>query len=154
MNTGARLLPGTDAIVEDLVVACALAHKVFIARDNLSLLPYLEHAIAERSGRAVVERLLAMAVKLRFLDDQLSILDRDRRLPFIGSYVGDGVERAERVSVREALNKLIHHDRMDVRVEERGAIVLESLKPDPSSERAIAPGRHQGKRVIIDVDGT
>ncbi len=43
---------------------------------------------------------------------------------------------------------------MEVSIEERGAIVVETPEPVPPLEREIAPGVRRGKRVIIRVNGS
>jgi len=147
-------LPGRDGIIDDLLIVCALAQGAFVTPENFSALPYLQHLLQDRSSEALIERLLAMAIKTRFLDDQTGLLkEKDRRQILIGKYFEGGVEKDDEICIRLALNKLVHHDKIAVRVEEWGAIVVGMRDPQPPGTKLILAGPHKGKRVIVSVEG-
>jgi hypothetical protein len=148
-------LPGRDGIIDDLLIVCALAQGAFVTPENFSAVPYLQHLLRDRSSEALIERLLAMAIKTRFLDDQTGLLkEKDRRQILIGKYFDGGVEKNEEICIRLALNKLVHHDKIAVRVENWGAIVVGHKDEQAPGMKLIPPGPHRGKRVIVSVEGS
>jgi hypothetical protein len=149
-----NFLPGRDRIADELLLVCALAQSAFVTPQNFSALPYLEHLIRDRSRQALVEGLLSIAIKLRFLDDQTDLLkQKDRRQKLIGKYTEDGLEKTDDICVRLALNKLVHHDSIKVRVDDWSGIVVSRDDEEPTDMKLIPPGRHKGRRVIVSVEG-
>lgn len=146
-------LPSRDGIIDELLVVSALAQNAFVTPHNFTALPYLQHLINDRSKQAIIERLLAIAIKTRFLDDRTKLLDRDRRLNLIGRYTEDKAECADKISIRTALNKLVHHDKIEIVVASWSAIVV-ATENSPENTKLIQPGPHRGKRVIISLEGT
>lgn len=150
-----NFLPGHDGIADELLLICSLALGAFVTPQNFSALPYLEHLIRRRASQSLTERLLSVAIKTRFLDDQTDLLkQRDRRQILIGKYTEDGLERNADICIRLALNKLVHHDHIAVRVEDWGCIVMPSAAPKPTSTKLTPVGLHNGKRVIVELDGS
>lgn len=148
------ILPGREGIAEDILLVCALAQAAFVTGANYTALPYLEHLVHSRASQSLIERLLSIAIRTRFLDDRTELLKlRDRRQVLIGRYTEGEVERAGEVCIRLALNKLVHHDKISVTVEDFSCIVLASIEPEPSDMKLISVGPHKGKRVIVSVEG-
>jgi hypothetical protein len=147
-------LPGRDGVVEDILLVCSLAQTAFVARTNYTTLPYLEHLVNERASQKLIEQLLSIAIRTRFLDDQTKLLKRkDRRQPLIGRYTEGGIEKASEVCIRHALNKLVHHDTISVSVEDVRIIAVATIDSGPSSTKLIPAGQHKGQRVIVTVGG-
>lgn len=147
-------LPGHDGIIDELLVVCALAQTVFVTPQNFTALPYLEHLVHDRSKRAIIERLLSVAIKTRFLDDQTKLLkQKDRRNILIGKYTEDGIEKSGEICIRAALNKLVHHDKIEVEVKNWRCIAVETVDIAPQGTKSIPTGSHEGKRVIVSVEG-
>ena len=147
-------LPGRDGIVEDILLVCALSQATFVTRENYTALPYLEHLFQERASQVLIERILSIAIRTRFLDDQAELLkQKDRRQRLIGHYTEDGIEKASEVCIRHALNKLVHHDTIAVTVDDVTIIAMGTTDPEPPDMRLIKPGLHERKRVIVTVEG-
>ncbi|WP_141104353.1 hypothetical protein [Noviherbaspirillum denitrificans] len=148
------LLPGREGIAEDILLVCALAQAAFVTGANYTALPYLEHLVHDRASQSLIERLLSIAIRTRFLDDRTKLLKlKDRRQILIGRYTEDGVEKASEVCIRLALNKLVHHNSISVAVEDFSCIVVVPIEPYPSDMKLIPAGPHKGKRVIVSVEG-
>ena len=148
------ILPGHEGISEDILLVCALAQGAFVTGENYTALPYLEHLVHGRASQSLIERLLSIAIRTRFLDDRTELLKlKDRRQILIGRYTEGGVEKDSEVCIRLALNKLVHHDKISVTVEDFSCIVVAQIEPEPSDMKLIAAGRHKGKRVIVSVEG-
>jgi hypothetical protein len=147
-------LPGREGIVEEALVICALAQATFISPGNFSTLPNVQHLVANRAREALVENLLSVAIKTRFLDDQTGLLKaKDRRLLTIGRYFENGVANDKDICIRHALNKLVHYESIQVSVSPRTSVVTPTAATTPASVRLIAPGVHHTESVIVTVEG-
>lgn len=150
-----KYLPGHDGITEDVLLVAALAQVSLLSLENFTTLPYLQHLIKGRSDQALIEKILAMSIKLRFLDDRTDLLRvHDRKSILIGKYFEDDVHIDAGLGIRAALNKLVHHMKISVTVEQRNTTVLKLInKTHPTDEKVIPHGHHSGMRVKISVEG-
>lgn len=122
------MLPGHDLIAQECLEVSAIAQARYVSKGNFTTAPYLLAELDSRGGQLLIEKLLSLAIKVRFLDDRMGLLRRfGRDLLTIGRYYNDGVLDDDGVTIREALNKLIHHDSIEVHIEEvtaRGYFVV------------------------------
>ncbi|MGH8061515.1 MAG: hypothetical protein ACREO7_05820 [Pseudoxanthomonas sp.] len=147
------LLPGRETISQECLEICALAQARFVSPDNFTTLPYLQNSIEAQAEQLLIEKLLAAAIKTRFLDDKTSILKaKDRRLLTIGRYFENGVPNDQVICIRHALNKLVHHQSISIAVVPSTVNVFSAPIPTPESRR-IPVGTHDRESVIVSVDG-
>jgi hypothetical protein len=148
------LLPGRDSIIQEAIEICSMAQAAFVSPSNFTTLPYLQHAIEESAGRVLIEKLLNLAIKARFLDDQTGILkEKDRRLLSIGRYYESGTPKDDAICIRLALNKLVHHKTIFVSNDSHQCIIFPVASSAPSENRKIPEGIHRRDRMLITVEG-
>lgn len=149
-------LPSHDNIVEEILVVAALAQTSLVSKKNFSALPYLDNLIAVKSSQVLIEKLLAIAIKTRFLDDKNQLLKiKARGQILIGKYFICGARSEDILSIRECLNKLVHYKTIEVKVQPWKTTVLIPIEVEPNLEniKLIAGGHHKGQRVIITIEG-
>lgn len=148
-------LPGKETICNEILVVCALAQTAFVSKHNFSALPHLSLLFENRSKQAVIESLLSIAIKTRFLDDQINLLRaNERKNPLIGRYFEDGVEQPQSVSIRYALNKLVHHKTIALAIKPWTCFVVDvDPTPHAGGPHIVELGSHSGERVTITVSG-
>jgi hypothetical protein len=131
-----------------------LAQTSFLSQTNFSTLPYLEAAVASDAERLLIEKLLSVSVRVRFLDDRTQVLLRnDRKSQNIGYYSERAGVRAGKIDIRQALNKILHHDSLLLTVDERLISVFPS--PTPTLEPKLIPlGNHKRYIVYLLVHGS
>lgn len=149
--------PGREGVVDDVLHVAALAQAAFVSPSNFVTLPYVRDLLGEAANRALIERVLTMSVKLRFLDDRAGrrLLTQDQaRLYLVGKLsVGDDQEDKP-LKLREALNKLIHHEHIEAATEDRRSFVIPFSDPPPERELKTIPiGQHISSRVVIRAHG-
>jgi len=99
-------LPGSDRIIEETIELFGIANTLFVSKksqEHLYTRPYLAKGLEENGRRLLIEKLLSVAIKLRFLDDQSKLLgvhDRSNA----GILIIKGEEK--QVGLREAMNKI------------------------------------------------
>ena len=112
-----QYLPSHENILEEILVVAALAQTSLVSKGNFSALPYLESLNSSKSSQLLIEKLLGIAIKARFLDDKTQLLKtRARSQILIGKYFVDGTRSAESLPLRECLNKIVHYETIDVDV--------------------------------------
>lgn len=147
-------MPGEESITEDVLLVAALAQASLVSVQNFAAVPYLQHIIVERSDQVLIEKLLAMSIKLRFLDDRTSLLKlHDRNLLTLGKYFEDELRTLDGICIRMALNKLVHHQTIRVYVEDWGAIIVDAGSSPLPGAKLIPLGPISSKRVTICVEG-
>ncbi|SCZ62906.1 hypothetical protein [Thiohalomonas denitrificans] len=98
----------------------------------------------------LLEKLLGLAIKARFLDDQTGILKQhDRRLLAIGKYYENGVLKHEAISIRLVLNKLIYNTTISVGTDARTCVVFPSEPSGPHEPRAAATDQIEAKKLYM-----
>jgi hypothetical protein len=147
-------LPGEEGIVEDCINVFAIAHTYYvsaISQKNFVPFQYLRKNIEENADRILIEKLLGLAAKVRFLDDRTEVVKKhDRKLRTIGIHYIDGKETDD-VGIRTALNKLIHHQRISIETEEKSILVVGGGKD--TGDLKIPEGGYKEKHVIIKIKG-
>ena len=148
-------LPGKETISNEIMIVCALAQTAFVSRRNFSALPHLGLLFENRSKQVVIESLLSIAIKTRFLDDQTNLLRaNERENPLIGRYFEDGIEQPQVVSIRYALNKLVHHKTIALAIKPWSCFVVDVRSvPLELGPHIVELGSHSGERVTITVSG-
>lgn len=155
-NFGVALnyMPGQESITEDVLLVAALAQASLVSVQNFAAVPYLQHIIVERSDEVLIEKLLAMSIKLRFLDDRTNLLElHDRNLLTLGKYFEDDLRTLDGICIRMALNKLVHHQTIRVYVEDWGAFIVDAGSSPFPGAKLIPLGPISSKRVTICVEG-
>ncbi|WP_303907371.1 hypothetical protein [Thiohalomonas denitrificans] len=148
-----KLLPGRESIVQEAIETCSLAQMAFASLGNLTTVPYLRHEVMEASARMLLEKLLSLAIKARFLDDQTGILkDYDRRLLTIGKYYENGALKDDEISIRLVLNKLIHNRTISVGTDALTCVIFPADASAPPESRKIPNGTHHRDLVIVTVE--
>lgn len=150
------MLPGHDLIAQECLEVSAIAQARYVSKGNFTTAPYLLAELDSRGGQLLIEKLLSLAIKVRFLDDRMGLLRRfGRDLLTIGRYYNDGVLDDDGVTIREALNKLIHHDSIEVHIEEVTAHVvgISSLPAEPAELYKIPLGSYDKQNVLVTVCG-
>ena len=146
-------LPSHANILQECLEVCALAQARYVSPDNFNTLPYLKHVLESQADVRLVESLLALAVKARFLDDRESILRAgDRRLRAIGRYYENGTAKDSAVCIREALNKLVHHQSLQISTDTVSCWVV-GAEGSAGERRLLQEGAHHTQRVIVTVEG-
>lgn len=147
-------LPGEEGIVEDCIVVFAIAHTYYVSalsRSYFVPFQYVRKNTEQNADRILIEKLLALAAKIRFLDDRNEVVKRfDRKLHAIGKHCIDGKE-VDDVCIRTALNKLIHHRSISVGTEDKSVIVIGGGKD--TGDLKIPEGSYKERHVIISVEG-
>ena len=72
-----NFFPGSDRILEETVELFGLANALFVSKESqgyLSTCPYLAKGLEENGRRLIIEKLLSITIKLRFLDDKRKLL--------------------------------------------------------------------------------
>jgi hypothetical protein len=152
-------LPAAQGIIEDCLFVFALANTNYVSavsKNKLHVFQYVRNDINENADRLLIERLLALAVKVRFLDDQSGILRvHDRKTPAIGRFTVEGNDSSDELSIRLALNKLIHHRAIGVTTEDRNVWVIPSVIPGgmETGELLIPEGNYTDSHVDIKIEG-
>jgi hypothetical protein len=148
-------LPAAQGIIEDCLFVFAVAHTYYvsaISKHKLQFFQYVRKDIAENADRLLIERLLTLAAKVRFLDDQSGILRTyDRKLRTIGKFTVGGKDASDELSIRLALNKVIHHRQISVTTEDRGVFVGRSHKE--TGDLKIPLGQHTESHVVVKTEG-
>ncbi len=150
-----QILPGTERIIEESLELISLANTFFVSSQGLGKIaphPYIDEALSGRSERLIIEKLLAVAIKVRFLDEKTQILkSRDRAIPSAGKVESAGGEIG--VGLREALNKIIHHEEIELSSVESNTTVVPSTHPASSDELLIIPGQYRLYQIQIVAKG-
>ena len=151
-------LPGEQRIEEECVEAFALAHTTYVSfkdKNQFATLPYIREKLDSHHAQLLIEKLLSIAVKVRFLDDQSGILKKyDRELASLGVvHVQDGEE--EPIGIRVSLNKLIHHTTISVRSFDVFSVVVSvpGTRANPS-ELQIPTGQYSEHPFYVEAEGT
>jgi hypothetical protein len=149
-----QYLPGHENILEEILVVAALAQTSLVSKGNFSALPYLDSLNSNKSSQLLIEKLLAIAIKTRFLDDKTQLLQTKARSQIlIGKFFEDGKRKEDALSMRECLNKIVHYGTIHVDVQSWQAIVLDTNEPILPNEKVIQPGAHKGERVTVTIEG-
>lgn len=147
-------LPGEEGILEDCIVIFAISHTYYVgalSRNSFVPFQYVRRNTEENSDRILIEKLLGLAAKVRFLDDRTGVVKRfDRKLHTIGRHYIDGNE-VDDLSIRTALNKLIHHQKISVGTEDQSVIVVGGVKD--TGDLNIPEGGYEERHVIIAIEG-
>jgi hypothetical protein len=109
-----KYLPGSEKIIEESLELFSLANALFISSENqkhLTVHPYVEKYLTEHGHRLIIEKILSIAIKLRFLDDKSNLLKAHDR-----ENSGDVITSTGKteVGLREALNKIIHSESIEI----------------------------------------
>ena len=149
-------LPSHENIVDEILVVAALAQTSLVSKNNFSALPYLDNLIAVKSSQVLIEKLLGIAIRTRFLDDKNQLLKlKARSQILIGKYFVCGTRSEDILTIRECLNKLVHYKTIEVNVQPWKTTVLVPIEIEPNLEniKLIAGGHYKGERVIIIIEG-
>lgn len=132
----------------------AVAHTYYVsalAKNKLSPFQYFRKTIDENAERILIEQLLALAVKLRFLDDKTGLVKKyDRKLRTMGDLSVEN-EKPEGIDIRTALNKLIHHKTISVIADDKSVVVVGS--GIMTGDLQIPQGSYSESHVIIKTEG-
>jgi len=146
-----KYLPGLGKIVEESLEMVSLANTLFVSCDSqktLSTHPYTEKFISQNGHKLIIEKLLSIAIKMRFLDDQCQLLNEyDRKNS--GKVSTQKVE----VGLREAFNKIIHSE--SIEIFSRPTKVTVSREYGDSSEPGlrIPEGVYKSHSIFIEAKG-
>jgi len=151
-----NFLPGTEKIAEECVELFSLANTRFIsagAQSSLVRYQYVFNDLSMRGDQLIIEKTLAIAIKIRFLDDQSHLLKGlDRKSPHIGHLRIEGIEQPN-IDIRTALNKLIHHISIGVEIKPTSVTILQVAAPTTLPDLQIPPGHYEGLTVVIKTTG-
>lgn len=148
-----NFLPGSDRILEETIELFGLANALFVSKDaqgHLSTCPYLSKGLEENGRRLLIEKLLSIAIKLRFLDDKSSLLAAHERSN-AGVLIVDSVEN--KVGLRDALNKIIHHKSIEIFAQPSNITVTNQHASFPAKELKITEGYYSGFSIFIRAEG-
>lgn len=148
-----NFLPGTDRILEETIELFGLANALFVSKEfqgYLSACPYLAKGLEENGRRVIIEKLLSIAIKLRFMDDQSKLLAAHDR-----SNAGTLIEKnvKKQVGLREALNKIIHHTSIEVFARPSKISVTDQKTPIHVKELKIPEGSYSGFNIFVRTEG-
>jgi hypothetical protein len=151
-----QYLPNQESIIEDTLNVFALAHTYYVStlsKNKFSTFQYFKKEIEENIDRILIEKLLILAIKIRFLDDKIKILEQfGRENAGIGKYV-EGNKENNKVTIRLALNKLIHHESISVKTEDRNIFVLHAKSKTQNQEVQIPAGMYPESLVLVETTG-
>ena len=146
--------PGSDRICEETLELFGLANALFVSNDkqgHLAPHPYLARGLKENAEKLIIEKLLAVAIKLRFLDDHTSLIKASDRSN-AGILVVDSVETG--LGLREALNKIIHHRSIQVFAQPSNTTII-NVKTSPRENEILIPeGSYPGFSIFVHAQGT
>ena len=147
--------PGVDAIIEEILIVGTLAQCSLVSLSNLRTVPYFSGLVTDRAAQLLMEKLLAISIKVRFLDDSTDLLKKfDRRIITIGKYTEDGVDCKSEICIRNVLNKLVHHKTIDVSIQLRDIFVTGvTFKEGTKYSKTLPPGSHKVEHVMVAVEG-
>jgi len=145
--------PGSDRIFEEIIELFSLANALFVSKEfrgDLSACPYLAKGLEENGRRIIIEKLLSIAIKLRFMDDQCKLLAIHDR-----SNAGILIEKniKNQIGLREALNKIIHHKSIEVFAQPSKITVTDQKTPILTEELKIAEGTYSGFNIFVRAEG-
>ena len=144
-------LPRQENLIDEALEIIGLSHSFFVEQCNFSTFQYITKEIESRAQRILIEKILALSIKYRFLDDRMSLIkDYDRKISSLGKYIIDG-EQLNKASVREALNKIIHHNEIELIIKQKRQVVVKGVPDD--NEIQIAKGQYEFNILILLVKG-
>lgn len=145
-------LPGHERLIDEVLEIVGIAHTFCIEKDNFKSLQYIQNEAIARIDRILIEKILALSIKYRFLDDRVSLLNNyDRKHPRLGKYTIDD-KKVEEIRVRTVLNKIIHHQNISLTVEHQNVTVLNT--ESTPGEIDIEPGHYTHSALILKLTGT
>lgn len=147
-----KYLPGTEKIFDEALEIVALSNAQYSSNrleDNFITSPYVMKGLDERSDRLIIEKVLAVAIKLRFLDDQRNLIkDNDRKNSGQVNVRGETNE----VGLREALNKIIHQNSIKLFSQKRKVRVSEEFGNEIGYLK-IPPGVYEANCIYLETRG-
>lgn len=148
-----KSIPGSDRIIDETIELFCLANTMFVSKEvqgHLSTHRYLVKEFDEYAKRLIIEKLLSIAIKLRFLDDKAKLIythDRSNA----GVLILD--DKEEKVGLRVALNKIIHHESISVFAQKSKITVTDMKTTFPVEELVIAEGSYPGFSIFVRAEG-
>jgi len=148
-----NFFPGSDRIIEDGIELFGLADALFVSKEaqgHLSTRSYLAKGFEENGRRLIIEKLLSIAIKLRFLDDKSNLLEAHDRS---NAGIVTGKSGEKEVGLREALNKIIHHESIQIFAKPSKITVTDQNTQFPAEEIQIAEGTYPGFSIFVCAEG-
>lgn len=150
-------MPSHERITEDVIELFGLANARYVSmgHGHLTTHPYLSKAIENNADQLIVEKILSIAIKFRFLDDQNKVLNRHDR-ENAGKLIDNSsciTSKPREVGLREALNKIIHAQSIEVRAQSTNITVDDHHTPIAERELVIKAGSYSGFSIYIRTEG-
>lgn len=149
--------PRLETINQELIEIFSLAHTYYVSAITLNkFVPYqyIKHEIEKNTDSYLIEKILSIAIKIRFLDDKIKILrEKDRNNLAIGKLYIENEKEEENINIRFALNKLIHHEKISIKTESLNIFVAQNIKDENPEPIQIPSGKYEEIQVLINTEG-
>lgn len=148
-----KYLPGLEKIIEESLEMFALANTLFVSSQSQKTLaphPHIEKIISENGHKLVIEKLLSVAIKLRFLDDQFKLIEEHDRKN--SGQVKSGKNIYE-IGLREAFNKIIHSKSIEMFSQPTKVVVSREYGDSPGLSPRIPEGIYKSHSIYIVARG-
>jgi hypothetical protein len=149
--------PGQDRITEEVVELFGLvnARYVSIGQGHLETRRYLSKALEGQAERLIIEKLLSIAIKIRFLDDKNRLLTKhDRANAGLLTENSTSLDSQPKdIGMREALNKIIHAESIEIKVQQTNIRVENKSCTLSEEELLVKEGRYLGFSIFIRTEG-
>ena len=149
-----KYLPGLEKIIEESLEMFSLANTLFVSNESQRILaphPYKEKFISENGHKLIIEKILSIAIKLRFLDDQYQLLeDHDRKNS--GQVISN--KNKLEIGLREAFNKIIHSQSIEIFSQPAKLTVSREYGEGSDSELLIPEGVYKSHSIFIEAKGS
>ncbi len=150
-------LPKIDAVRKEVLEVFTLADCYFISfldKKRFSLFPHLKKLLKSSAKSEIIEKLLSICIKLRFLDDHKKIFSKYKQRKSYGTFLVEG-ESQDVFQLREVANKIIHSKAISVKLITEGAIVFDTKGQwnQGNNEDLVEPGEHWEDHILICAKG-
>lgn len=150
-------LPKIEAVRKEVLEVFTLAdcyYLSFLDKKRFALFPYLRNLLDRSAESEIIERLLSISIKLRFLDDHENLFRKIKPRLSYGKFLVEG-EKQKEFKFREVTNKIIHSKEISVKIFTHGTIVLDAEKQwnKGNNENLIKPGEYWESHILICAKG-
>lgn len=148
-----KYLPSIEDISRESVEMLAMANILIVASKGqgfLKVFPYAEQVVSEIGPSSIIEKLLSVSIKLRYLDDRTDILSQYERKNFGQVRTG---KKIDCIGLRESLNKIIHSKSMNISFKSR-RFVVSKIYGDESVGLQIPEGSYEGCSMFLEAQGS
>lgn len=150
-------LPKIDAVRKEVLEIFTLAdcyYLSFLDKKRFALFPYLKNLLKDSAQSEIIEKLLSICIKLRFLDDHKKIFSKFKQRQSYGTFLVEG-EKQEVLKLREVTNKIIHSKEISVRIFTYGSIVFDTKGQwdKGNNKNLVEPGEHWEDHILICAKG-